>query len=294
MPDPNASSDRFSEKVITVELSGGRLASCAALADAEVLAHLANIAYAEPNTQIPANKIPPDYTDITMNNAELQPVTLTMDQLQRQDDHLRCRVFRSSAKLGNHYVIAFAGTNPFSLEDLQEDALQAFGFIPDQYRDAQTIGSRISKVPKNTNIIFTGHSLGGGLATVAGNIADRPVVVFNSAGVREKNILHGAHRPPVFDITSDYDPLTFTQNNRNTILFSATATNPEAPEFYAMDGIIISNDYIPKASGRQVRLEDSTLQQGRYGALLNPIANHGMGRVIKNIQFKEFLLRCPK
>ena len=64
-------------------------------------------------------------------------------------------------------VLAFAGTDPKSPADLVTDARQALGLgTPIQYQQASALAGRLQR-EHGSNLILTGHSLGGGLASYA-------------------------------------------------------------------------------------------------------------------------------
>ena len=91
------------------------------------------------------------------------------------------------------YVINAAGWEVRIPQDMYNDwgennAKQAVGMIAEQFLIAKEIGDLINSNPalKDTNINFTGHSLGGGLASVAGLSTGRPTYTYNAEGVSDK------------------------------------------------------------------------------------------------------------
>ncbi|MBN3554011.1 DUF2974 domain-containing protein [Fictibacillus nanhaiensis] len=80
----------------------------------------------------------------------------------------------------NKYIVAYAGTNDF--RDVKSD-LQLTTKIYSK-GVAQKKYARIvaSWVPANSQIVFTGHSLGGYLASVMSMETGKPSIVFNSPG----------------------------------------------------------------------------------------------------------------
>lgn len=70
----------------------------------------------------------------------------------------------------------------------KNNALQAAGRIASQFTMAKEIGDVINSIPelKDLNINFTGHSLGGALASIAGLNTGRPTYTYNAEGVSDK------------------------------------------------------------------------------------------------------------
>jgi hypothetical protein len=94
---------------------------------------------------------------------------------------------------GNQYVLSFRGSDP-QIVDWMTDAAAAFGFRTNQYEWALKIAREVMdehvRRPDRTTMTFTGHSLGGGLASCAAIMTGVvPCVTFNSAGLHEASRL---------------------------------------------------------------------------------------------------------
>jgi hypothetical protein len=94
-------------------------------------------------------------------------------------------------KNGQHYVLAFRGTDKTQLEDWVTDLRQAFGLYTWQYANAAQIVAE--ELPKYVDseaaqtLTFTGHSLGGGLASLASSMVPQiPTITFNAVGLHER------------------------------------------------------------------------------------------------------------
>ena len=105
-------------------------------------------------------------------------IGLTQDDFQHGGGFLSVLVHNT---VTNEYVLSFAGS--VELIDFAEDAAQAYGFTTPQYAQALSLSNTVSGQLAGENLSFTGHSLGGGLATAAALQNDLPAVVFNSAGL---------------------------------------------------------------------------------------------------------------
>lgn len=79
------------------------------------------------------------------------------------------------------YVVAFAGTNGFD-GDIIADAGQGLGIGTPQYKQAVALAKE-AEAAFGDNVVFTGHSLGGGLASTAALATGNTAVTFNAAGL---------------------------------------------------------------------------------------------------------------
>lgn len=80
------------------------------------------------------------------------------------------------------YVVAYAGTDPSEMPDILSDAQQAFGLQDTQYNMAINLAKKAEVAFGEGNVVYTGHSLGGGLASTAALSVGATAVTFNSAG----------------------------------------------------------------------------------------------------------------
>lgn len=87
---------------------------------------------------------------------------------------------------GGPVVVAVAGTDMASPSDWLTNILQALSLsplgVPRQYRQALDLVERV-RAEFGENVVVTGHSLGGAIATYTGMSTGSPVVAFNAAGL---------------------------------------------------------------------------------------------------------------
>ena len=104
---------------------------------------------------------------------------------------------------GDSQVVAFAGTSPSSWANWKANFRQAFGRRSAQYEAGKTYAASL-----DGNVHFTGHSLGGGIASAAAIVTGRSATVFNAAGVHS-NTLNGISRSngSVVHFRSSFDVL---------------------------------------------------------------------------------------
>lgn len=121
------------------------------------------------------------------------------------------------------YTVAFEGSNTHYIKnwaDFKADWFdcnfkQELGGVPEQYILAKIIADH---VPDGVSMNFTGHSLGGGLASVAGAISGAPTYTYNPESVNNNIVDAFGIRENVdvgnYNITAyqaDDDPLTSLQ-----------------------------------------------------------------------------------
>lgn len=108
------------------------------------------------------------------NRVEIDPASL-----EDSASGFRASIYRNDA---GQVVVAFAGTDPSEMPDIGADAAQAFGLETTQYNKAVDLAKKAEVAFGDGNVIFTGHSLGGGLASTAALSVDATAVTFNAAG----------------------------------------------------------------------------------------------------------------
>lgn len=85
-------------------------------------------------------------------------------------------------------VLAFRGTDPSQAGDRETALKQGLGFYTDQYREAEDVARTMRRTNPN-GFDITGHSLGGGEASLAGLVTGQPTYTFNAAGLHVNSML---------------------------------------------------------------------------------------------------------
>lgn len=83
----------------------------------------------------------------------------------------------------SNFVFASAGTTWYSPADWKANIEQQFGIDTEQYNQALSIANNLSKEYRNSNLIFVGHSLGGGLASTMSISTGLDAITFNSSAL---------------------------------------------------------------------------------------------------------------
>jgi hypothetical protein len=198
-----------------------------------------------------------------LSGPELAAIGLRPGDLENPSGSgLRASVYESNGR----YVLAFAGTN--SGGDIGADAYQAFGLPTEQYHQASAIAQKASAA-FGDNLVFTGHSLGGGLASYAALQTGRPAVTFNAAGLHDLTL---GSTPGTF---GPDDPDEARQRAANGLVRSYHVANEplsSAQEGSGIDGY----DFLPDAVGHRIELSEP--------GFFSKFTGHGISTVIESME----------
>ncbi len=154
--------------------------------------------------------------DANGNQVAIDPATL-----EDASTGFRASIYQNQQ---GQYVVAYAGTDPSEMPDIGADATQAFGLETKQYNQAIALAKEAEVAFGDGNVVFTGHSLGGGLASAAALATDASGVTFNAAGLSNETLRNlglnpNAARSEVADsgqlrrYVVNGDPLTLAQQD---------------------------------------------------------------------------------
>lgn len=149
------------------------------------------------------------------------------------------------------YVLAFRGTK--EVDDIVEDVVQGTGISSSQYDQAANLSQKIKENRyTSNNTVITGHSLGGGLAAIAGGVTGYPTYTYNAAGVHKntlkKNKMHRESMNNVQAYNASDDPLNLAQDNRGTVVGTVGSIFPIIGSVLGLSGAL------PRASGQRMEI----------------------------------------
>ena len=146
------------------------------------------------------------------------------------------------------YVLAFAGTDPTSVSDWATNAQQGVGGLSAQHLQAIALAQHLARAVGSENMVLTGHSLGGGLASTASVATDVPAVTFNAAGVHPNTVLAAA-------ALGHHDAGLSSGQIRNYHVRGEILTTVQNPLGSFVDHVpFVGDDPLPNALGTQIAL----------------------------------------
>lgn len=174
--------------------------------------------------------------DPEVDAEEFEKLGLSAEQLNPTDSDFRAQIYKGVNSAGQtEYVIGFRGTAPrggdTTLEKIKnnfkpganvlEDVTQALGMNGPDDNSAYDRAMKMARTVKmnaakdGATVSFSGHSLGGGLASAAAVVTGNPAHSYNAAGLHP-NTVGGTIRKgagKVEAIFSPSDPLSAIQDN---------------------------------------------------------------------------------
>ena len=173
-----------------------------------------------------------------MSDAELEAAGIDPASLDDSSTGFRAAIYENAE---GQKVLAFAGTREG--KDWYADGTQALGLPTAQYEQAVTLATQ-AKAAFGDGMVVTGHSLGGGLASIASVATDTAAVTFNAAGVNDNTIRR---------LVPDADVGKLKQEAADGLV-----------RRYAVDGEVLTGEqesgagrgFLPDALGHKITLND--------------------------------------
>ncbi len=126
-----------------------------------------------------------------------------VDVSEDKDSGFRAIALQPTDPNDTRTIVAYAGTDMKSVEDWVTDAKQGVGLSTKQYDEAVDFADKW-KAKEGDDVILTGHSLGGGLASYAAIKTDLHATAVNSAPLALNHL--GFDVTDAFRITQYYVP----------------------------------------------------------------------------------------
>ena len=117
-----------------------------------------------------------------LDNAQLEAAGINPASLNDPATGFRAAIYRDA---NGNTVLAYAGSQ--DLKDWKTNFKQGLGFNDAQYNQAVSL-AKDAKAAFGDDLVITGHSLGGGLASAGALATGSPAVTFNSSGLNDKTI----------------------------------------------------------------------------------------------------------
>ncbi|BET97443.1 phospholipase [Xenorhabdus taiwanensis] len=127
---------------------------------------------------------------VRLSDEDLSKLGIDPDTLNDYSTGFQAGVYHNKGL----YIVSFTGSN--ELKDFMVSIRQGLGYNEKQYNQAVELAHKALGV-LGENVIFTGHSLGGGLATVAALATGKPAVIYNSVSVSDATLKHMGVSPEV-------------------------------------------------------------------------------------------------
>lgn len=168
-------------------------------------------------------------------------------------------------------ILVFEGTTPTSLVDWKNNLQQGIGLESQQYKQANELVKRLKKEGVHVEKV-SGHSLGGGLAALAGTKLNVPTYTYNAAGVHKKTFkrykIDEKYANTIQAYSSDDDILTTISDNREKLLGKLSWAG----------GLALLTGGLPRNNGQRMELETNVPW------LPNPAEGHSPKYIIQALE----------
>jgi uncharacterized Zn-binding protein involved in type VI secretion len=152
-------------------------------AEAQDMALLAEAAYGDVTDEQLAERGMRRATPDELRSLGLVDPDTGLDMTRIEGSNFRSEVFVR----GDEYVVGFKGTTMTSAEDWDTNARQGLGQQTAYYDQATEIGMTAEAFAPG-RVRYTGHSLGGGLASAASAVSGGSAHTFNAAGLHPNTV----------------------------------------------------------------------------------------------------------
>ncbi|WP_086607742.1 lipase family protein [Erythrobacter donghaensis] len=226
--------------------------------------------------------------------------------LEPDGETFRARVYkRIKADGTDEFVVSFRGTQTGG--DWLSNVQQGSGFETPHYNNAMKIAEKIRLADwraqmqgqKPAAVSFTGHSLGGGMASAAAYVSGYGASTYNAAGLNMHTVTGrpASFAGPVNAYFNAADPLNALQDNRKPVLKGLTSAVGAIPKvggilkiplkLWIAKNEVTGTPVLPQAYGtrRPLPLPPSKEPPG-------VLEGHGVGLLLDGIEMQQKQLGC--
>jgi hypothetical protein len=202
------------------------------------------------------------------------------------------------------YIVANRGTEFTQWNDWENNLKQGLGFTADQYDKAINLAKALGN---RDDVIFTGHSLGGGLASAQALAVQKEAITFNAAGLSagtiDRNTLDTSNanklitayyvQGEVLSRLQDSPIVDYGLGPVVTVGKNIVAAGNALSDLISgksVDTASFGRAYMPEATGSRVEMPAVDLngeELGMLGRLRNTVALHGMEYVLMSIAYQR-------
>jgi hypothetical protein len=280
---------------------------CKELADAAVKALLADDVYnqAENANNPKTTAAIEQYGYRCLNADDLEKLHIFKEDLYLNSSMQGAAIYKKDGD-PDEYVISYRGTK--TVGEWLTDGEQAAGFGSTAYERAISLAKDIkAEIKPPATLSFTGHSLGGGMASAAALVTGSKATTFNAAGLNKHTIAKYPLVPA--DVEAYYtpvDPLSKLQDEyrteallgarglATTLFGSAVGALTSA---WILGNELAGSPIMPQAYGTRQELPFAVKPEERMPSKANLVAYlaycHSMGPVEAGILSRRKQMKCP-
>lgn len=133
----------------------------------------------------PRNPLPEGWSAVSADPEALAKLGFTTEDFRPDDRPFRAGLYRGP---DGQYVLAFKGTTLSSVREWVDNAWEFVSGRSGDYNAAIALAERVKEKVGPENLMLTGHSRGGGMASIAGAKTGVPTVTFNPAPVSNRRL----------------------------------------------------------------------------------------------------------
>ena len=197
------------------------------------------------------------------------------------------------------HILSFRGTDGIG-DDWTTNFAQARGEYARQYDLAQDLARELNNNPGIQNLSFTGHSLGGGLATIAALATQRQASIFNAAALQPQTAANYGLSNEYADsnlyvnhVHTRSDPLTRVQILADDVDYSPTSRGPNGNTIVHADiqSVHGNNTQIPNPDIHWINNQHANATTFAQGLVF--VINHSIEAVIHTLE-NLVSTNCPQ